>query len=151
MLRSLFIVVCKDKDYGSSLLFINWVNKFLRKLNQGLVLLQTLKLIKMKKYWILSTAAILVITGFVLNQFYPGIFDAGDFSKGYFAAGQFSIGVFAAGTFAIGIFSIGIFSIGVFSIGIFNIGIFGVGIFVYAWRKRKVAIEVKDYDEPEKV
>lgn len=90
----------------------------------------------MKKYWYLILAAILIITGFILNYTYQPMFSAGDFAFNYFAAGDFALGVFAAGKFSAGIFTIGIFSVGVFSISLFNIAIYSVGIFVIAYKKR---------------
>jgi len=90
----------------------------------------------MKKYWYLIVAAVLIITGFILNHTYQPMFSAGDYALNYFAAGDFAIGVFAAGKFSAGIFSIGIFSIGIFSVSIFNLAIYSVGIFAIAYKKR---------------
>ncbi len=90
----------------------------------------------MKKYWYLIVAAILVITGFILNYTYQPMFSAGDYACNYFAAGDFALGVFAAGKFSAGIFSIGIFSIGIFSASIFNIAIYATGIFVIGYKKK---------------
>ncbi len=90
----------------------------------------------MKKYWIILTAAALILIGLLLNAIYGKLFSAGTFSCNYFAAGDFALGVFAAGKFSMGIFSIGIFSIGIFSIGIFNIGIYAIGFFLIAWKKK---------------
>jgi len=105
----------------------------------------------MKKYWYLFLAAILVITGFILNHTYAPMFSAGDFARNYFAAGDFALGIFAAGKFSIGIFSIGIFSIGVFSISIFNVAIYSVGFFVIAYKKRlpKIIKEALDKESAE--
>ena len=108
----------------------------------------------MKKYWYLFLAAVLIITGFILNYTYQPMFSAGDYVCNYFAAGDFALGVFAAGKFSAGIFSIGIFSIGIFSISIFNVAIYSVGIFALAYKKRlpkllKQAME-NDSDEIEK-
>ena len=93
-------------------------------------------LTKMKKHWILLTAALLLIVGVVLHVQLGNMFSAGTYSSNYFAAGDYAIGVFAAGKFSIGIFSAGIFSIGIFSIGIFNIGLYAIGFFILGWRKR---------------
>lgn len=90
----------------------------------------------MKKIVFISLAAILLLTGIILNYTYSNMFSAGDFVFNYFAAGDFAIGVFAAGKFSAGIFSIGIFSIGIFSISIFNIAIYSVGIFAIAYKKK---------------
>lgn len=93
-------------------------------------------LTKMKKYWILLTAALLLIVGVVLHVQFGNMFSAGTYCRNYFAAGDYAIGVFAAGKFSIGIFSAGIFSIGIFSIGLFNIGLYAIGFFILAWKKR---------------
>ncbi len=90
----------------------------------------------MKKYWILITTIVLMITGLLFNELYSPAFSAGDFATNYFSAGQFSFGIFSAGIFSVGIFSIGVFSIGIFSIGIFNIGLYAIGIFMLAHKKR---------------
>lgn len=90
----------------------------------------------MKKYWYLILAAVLIITGFILNYTYQPMFSAGDYACNYFAAGDFAIGVFAAGKFSAGIFSIGIFSVGIFSASIFNVAIYSVAIFSIAYKKR---------------
>lgn len=90
----------------------------------------------MKKYWILLTAATLILVGIIVNATIGNLLSVGNFSFNYFAAGDFAIGVFAAGKFSIGIFSAGIFSVGIFSMGIFNIGLYAIGIFMYAWKKR---------------
>jgi len=105
----------------------------------------------MKKYWFIIIAAILVITGFILNYTYAPMFSAGDYVCNYFAVGDFALGVFAAGKFSAGIFSIGIFSIGIFSISIFNISIYSVGLFVIAYKKRlpKTLIEALEKESVE--
>lgn len=90
----------------------------------------------MKKYWILLSAATLLLVGIILNATLGNLFSAGTYSMNYFAAGDFAIGVFAAGKFSMGIFSAGIFSIGIFSIGIFNVGLYAIGFFMYAWKKK---------------
>jgi ABC-type multidrug transport system permease subunit len=95
----------------------------------------------MKKYWILITAAVLIIAGLILQFVYGGMFSAGDYCCNYFAAGDYSVGVFAAGRFSLGVFSAGIFSAGIFSIGIFNIALYAVGFFLIAWKKRKSKID----------
>ena len=92
------------------------------------------------KYWILATAAVLILVGVILQFNNYDIFSAGRFSMGFFAAGDFSIGVFSAGMFSIGIFSVGIFSIGIFSLGIFNIGIYATGIFLIAKKYKKIKL-----------
>ena len=74
-----------------------------------------------EKSWILITAAVLLVTGIVLQLTIGNMFSAGDYSFNYFAAGDFACGVFAAG---------------IFSIGIFNIGLFAVGLFIMGWKKR---------------
>ena len=100
-------------------------------------LLYNIKTIKkMKKYWILLTAALLILVGVVLEMQIGNMFSASTYCRNYFAAGDYAIGVFAAGKFAIGIFSAGIFSIGIFSIGIFNVGLYATGFFIYGWKKR---------------
>ena len=90
----------------------------------------------MKKYWILFTAATLLLVGILLHIQFGNMFSADTYSLNYFAAGDFAIGVFAAGKFAVGIFSAGIFSLGIFSLGIFNIGLYAIGIFMLAWKKK---------------
>ena len=90
----------------------------------------------MRKYWILLTAALLLIVGLVLQVQFGDMFSAGNYSSNYVAVGDYAIGVFAAGKFSIGIFSAGIFSIGIFSIGIFNIGLYAIGFFILGWKKR---------------
>jgi hypothetical protein len=101
----------------------------------------------MKKYWILLTAATLLVVGILLNVKFGHMFSAGTFCRNYFAAGDFAIGVFAAGKFAVGIFSAGIFSLGIFSIGIFNVGLYAIGIFIFAWKKRHPKIVVASNEE----
>lgn len=96
----------------------------------------------MKKYWILLSAATLLLVGILLHLQFGNMFSADTYCLNYFAAGDFAIGVFAAGKFSIGIFSAGIFSMGIFSIGIFNIGLYSIGIFMYAWRKKYPKIVV---------
>ena len=115
----------------------------LLKIHVNAIYCQTLKIKKMKKYWILFTAAKLHLVGILLNGKFGHLYSAGTFFRNYFAAGDFAIGVFAAGKFAVGIFSAGIFSLGIFSIGIFNIGLYAIGIFIYAWKKKhpKIIIE----------
>jgi hypothetical protein len=93
------------------------------------------KILKMKKHWILLTAAALFIVGVILwatqgNLFGWNILSSGSYATGYFASGIFAAGVFSAGIFSFGIFSIGVFSIGIFSLGIFNIGWFALGFFL---------------------
>lgn len=107
----------------------------------------------MKKYWYLFVAAILIITGFILNYAYEPMFSAGDCVCNYFAAGDYALGVFAAGKFSAGIFSIGIFSIGIFSISIFNIAVYSTGIFVIAYKKKlpKLFKQALDQDSVEEV
>jgi hypothetical protein len=96
---------------------------------------------KKKSLFIPVTAALLLVTGLVLQLTTGNMFSAGDYSMNYFAAGDFACGVFAAGQFSIGIFSAGIFSVGIFSVGIFNVGLYAVGFFLFAWRKRRVMKE----------
>ena len=91
---------------------------------------------KTKNYWILITAAVLLLIGLILHFTQQSMFSSGDYVCNYFAAGKFALGVFAAGNFSIGIFSVGIFSIGIFSLSIFNIAIYGIGFFIIAWKKR---------------
>lgn len=105
----------------------------------------------MKNTLIIVLAALLIITGIILNLYYENIADAGQFVCNYFAVGQFAVGVFAAGTFSVGIFSIGIFSIGIFSLGIFNIGIYTIGFFLIGWRKRHLKIQTENIECIEKV
>ena len=90
----------------------------------------------MKKYWILLTAAILVLVGLLLNAQVGNMFSSGDYCLNYFSAGDYSMSVFAGGKFSIGIFSAGIFSMGIFSVGIFNVGLYTMGFFLYGWKKR---------------
>ena len=85
----------------------------------------------MKKSWILLVAAVLLITGLLLQFTVGNMFSAGDFCMNYFAAGDYACGVFASGTFAVGIFSL----------GIFNLAIYATGIFAIAYKKRRIKLD----------
>lgn len=91
---------------------------------------------KMKKYWILFTAVLLILVGILLEVQFGNMFSAGTYAANYFASGDYAIGVFAAGKFSIGIFSAGLFSVGIFSIGIFNVGLYTIGFFLFGWKKK---------------
>lgn len=104
----------------------------------------------MKKYWVLITAVILLVVGFIINTQSGNVIHVGNFSCEYFSAGDYAFGVFAAGEFSVGIFSVGIFSVGIFSLGIFNVGLYAVGIFLFAWKKKYAKIISETKEESEK-
>ena len=68
----------------------------------------------MKKYWILLTAAILLVIGVLTWVFHGNDFRLGSYTMHFFSSGDYALGVFSAGKFSIGLFSIGLFSTGLF-------------------------------------
>ena len=98
----------------------------------------------MKKIWIPLTAIVLVVLGFILNNYFEHVFSAGEHALGYFASGRFAVGVFSSGLFSVGIFSAGLFSVGVFSLSVFNLALYGAGVFIIAWKKKRPQVEIAE-------